>query len=253
MRLELLYNPRILCERLAIESHRRRRLAKLRNTPAHELLLGHIDSLELLELVASSDINVIYDIGASVGTWTVLAKSIISHADLHAFEPLAKHQDAFIDSTQQLNGVTLHRIALGSNDGDVIMHVTNLSDASSILKLEPTGQVQFGVREVAQSPARMWRLDDYRAEYGLPVPDLLKLDVQGYELEVLKGATECLRTARAVIAEVSFIEYYEHQCFFHDLVNYLSEFRLYARAFGVNTPLAAEVNQTDVLFLKGRN
>jgi hypothetical protein len=95
MRLELLYNPRLLCERLAIASIRSRRLAKLSNTPARGLSLGHVDSLEFLELARPLGIHSIYDIGANVGSWTLLAKSIIPNAAIEAFEPLPKHHASF--------------------------------------------------------------------------------------------------------------------------------------------------------------
>ncbi|MCU1304361.1 MAG: methyltransferase, FkbM family, partial [Candidatus Sulfotelmatobacter sp.] len=91
MRFELLYNPRLLCERLAIESARRRRLGSLRGTPGGGLALGHIDTLELVELAREAGISVIYDIGANVGTWSLMATSLIPSACIHAFEPLPKH------------------------------------------------------------------------------------------------------------------------------------------------------------------
>jgi len=84
MRLSLLYNPVALGYRLAIAARRRRRFKKLRGTPAARLSLGHIDSLELLELLAPSPPAVVYDIGANVGTWTVLAKSLFPAARVEA-------------------------------------------------------------------------------------------------------------------------------------------------------------------------
>ena len=111
-------------------------------------------------------------------------------------------------------------------------------------------QSKFGVREVEQINVEVRRLDDYRLEHQLPFPDLLKLDVQGYELQVLNGGAECLQRVKAVIAEVSFVEFYERQCFFHEVVGKLSQFGLFVRAFGVNTPLGAVIEQTDVLFLR---
>jgi FkbM family methyltransferase len=251
MRLELLYNPRLLCERLAIESVRRRRLAALKGTQAAGLALGHIDTLELVELAGQAGINVIYDIGANVGTWSLLAKSLIPGARIHAFEPLPKHQTEFLHNFTGTEDVTLHAIAVGSDNATETLHVTDFSDASSLLQPNEASWSQFGVREVAQFPLQVFRLDDYRLDKQLPWPDLIKLDIQGYELEALRGGPECLTSAKAIVAEVSFIEYYEGQCLFHDLVTYLAEFGLFARAFGINMPTGRPVGQTDVLFMRG--
>ena len=253
MRHALLYNPWLLCERLATESQRRRRLARLKNTPASNLSRGHIDSLELLELLHDADIRVIYDIGANVGTWTLLAKSILPHAHVHAFEPLPKHCDAFSATTSQLDDVVLHRVALGAEEKDAKLLVTDFSDASSILSLTDFGQSAFGIREVEQFPIRTIPLDHYRETHRLSWPDLIKLDVQGYELEVLKGGQECLKAAKAVLSEVSFSEYYAGQCLFHDLANFLADAGLFVRAFGLCTPTGRPVAQTDVLFMRSGN
>jgi FkbM family methyltransferase len=211
--------------------------------------LGHIDSLELLQLAKQAELKVIYDIGANVGTWSVLAKSIIPSASLHAFEPLPAHHDGFVNNVRGLDNVTLHRIALGATNTEAVLHVTNYTDASSML--QPTEiSSSCGVAEVAQFSVPLRRLDDYRVEQGLPWPDLIKLDVQGFELEVLKGASECLRAAKAVISEVSFVSFYKHQCLFHDVVGHLAGVGLFVRSFSVETALGAELGQTDMLVMR---
>ena len=251
MRLDLLYNPRLLCERLAIESVRRRRLAILKGTQAAKLCLGHIDSLELVQLASAAGISVIYDIGANVGTWSVLAKALVPDARIEAFEPLPKHQTEFLRNCKGIADITLHSVALGSDNATGTFHVTDFSDASSLLQPTEATWAQFGVREVQQFPLSVVRLDDYRRERQLPPPDLIKLDIQGFELEALRGAPECLTSAKAVIAEVSFIEYYKGQCLFHDLVAHLARSGSFVRAFGINTPTGKTVGQTDVLFMRG--
>jgi FkbM family methyltransferase len=249
VRPELLYNPRLLCERLAIDSVNRRRLARLRNTPASDLSLGHIDSLELLELIKTAGISVIYDIGANIGTWTLLAKAVIPAAYVHAFEPLPKHQDAFDDSLADVHDVTLHRVALGSENEKAVLYVTDFSDASSMLRPAPKSQAHFGVRQAGQLSMRTHRLDDFRSANKLPGPDLIKLDVQGYELEVLQGAIECLTSARAVITEVSFVECYEAQPLFSDVVRFMADHGFHARALSTTTALGRPLLQTDMLFV----
>lgn len=248
MRLELFYNPAILCERLAIAVQRRRRLARLRGTVAKTLKLGHINTLELLELVRPHHPRVIYDIGANAGTWTLLAKSIYPHAIVHAFEPLTCHTKTFEANTARLANVHLHKIALGAAATEQAMQVATFSDESSLLQALNTIS---GLEETATfENVSVVRLDDYVREKGLPLPDVLKLDVQGYELEALRGAPKCMASAFAILTEVSFHEFYKGQCLFHHMVELCASKGFYFSALGSNTPIGQRLEQTDILFLK---
>lgn len=246
MRKELFFNPRILCERLAVESLRRRRLARLRGTVAKGLQLGHIDSLELLDLCRPLGIATIYDIGANVGTWSLLAKAILPAAAIHAFEPLAECHEGFQARLAGVSGVQLHKTALGREDATATMYLGEVTDTSSFLR--PGPRVQDHGAPTSSLPVRA--LDSFIRAKSLPPPELLKLDVQGYELQVLEGAREALRTASAVICEVSFVELYEGQCLFGDVVTFLAGHGFGVHALGAETARGVPLVQTDVLFVR---
>lgn len=250
MRPELLYNPRLLCERLAEISRERRRLAKLRGTVAAQLERGHVDSLELLESLRPLNPRVIYDIGAHIGTWTLLARAIFPEAEIHAFEPLQQHAAALEKNLASLSRVRRHAVALGESAGHAVLHVTKASDSSSLLPISPDFPKEWWQAEVEQSPVGVARLDDYRRQQQMPLPNLIKLDVQGFELAVLRGATECLKSADAVLAEVSFQEIYQGQCLFHEVAAFLSGHGFVVYALGHGTVIDRPILQTDALFLK---
>src|SRR5437762_67976 len=113
MRAELFYDPLLMLERLGQWAMEKRRLRKLRGTVASPLQTGHIDSLELLELLRPAPPEVIYDIGANVGTWTLLVKALFPAVEIHAFEPLPIHIGAFRRSTTGQASVHLHEVGLG--------------------------------------------------------------------------------------------------------------------------------------------
>jgi len=250
MRASLLFNPFDIVERVAVGSQRWRRRRRLRGTPAARLSLGHIDSLELLEMLAGSPPRVIHDIGANVGTWTCLAKSLYPDAAVEAFEPLESHLGGFQSWTAGLSSVRLHPIALGPRDGTATIEVTDFSDASSVLALTAEGRSTFKVAPAGRRDVRMATLDGLVAAGAVRSPDLLKLDVQGYELEVLKGADACLRAAAAVICEVSFRQFYQAQALFPDVLSFLGGRGFQLRAFGSSLRPGEPLSQADALFVK---
>jgi len=239
-------------ERLGEWATQRRRLNRLRGTPAAELTTNHIDSLELLDLVRArtGEPGVIYDIGANVGTWTLLVKSIFPDATVHAFEPLEKHAVKFKQVTSGLSNVHLHSVALGAQRHEAVIHQTDFSDASSLLPLAALGSAQWHIREVGTVGIQVVALDEWIVANGLPQPELIKLDVQGYELEVLRGSPSALGKASAVIAEISFDEMYDGQCLAHDVSIYLDRAGFKLLSMSLSTPLGTRLVQTDALFMR---
>ena len=250
MRPQLFYNPLLLVERLGQLATEKLRLRKLSRSPAACLQSGHIDSLELLELLRPLSPKVIYDIGANVGTWTLLSKTIFPDAEVHAFEPLTFHVNRFDELTSKLTKVHIHTVALGSAPGVAEMKVVDFSDASSLLPLTVTGRNLWRLKDTKVEAVRVERLDEWCATTKIPKPDFLKLDVQGFELEVLKGATDCLGASVAVLTEVSFQEFYQDQCLFHDIVEYLWRRDFLLVALGHGTAIGRRLVQGDALFLK---
>lgn len=237
-------------ERLAIESQRRRRLGKLKRTVATNLKLGHIDSLEFLEIAKGNRPQIIYDIGANIGTWTILAKACLPDSIIHAFEPLLMHHEPFVNMLHDVPDVTLHKVALGSRSEVLNMNVTSFSDASSLLEITEATVEHFGVTRDRKEKVTVFSLDEYVATTQLPLPDIIKLDIQGYELEAMRGAEKCLAYARFVICEVSFIEFYKGQALFYDIVEFMAHHNFHLEAFGVNTPLGKKLLQTDAMFAR---
>jgi len=249
MRAQLLYDPRLLIERVAELSLEFRRRKRLKGTPGADLRGPLLESLELLELLPISP-RVVYDIGAHVGTWTLLAKSVYPNAEIFAFEPLVSHCEQYRATTAKLQNVNLHQVALGSKPGIFEMKVTDRSDSSSLLRMTKACQDAFGLRFERPVEVQVERLDDYRCRHNLRNPDLIKLDIQGFELEVLLGAPGVLRNTRAIIAEVSFKELYTDQCRFDELVSHLAKSGFFVHALGHSTALGRPLLQSDVLFLK---
>ena len=141
-----------------------------------------------------------------------------------------------------------YRIALlgdRAKDGVVFHQLENAPTASSILS------------DHAGTPARdlvckMEVLDHVLVEEHLQRPELIKIDVQGYELEVLKGATETLAKAHAIMMEVSLIELYKGNPLLNEAIGFMHEkgFRPYDICTLNRRSLDNALVQADMIFLK---
>ena len=248
MRKELLYNPRLLIERIAEWSFDKRRLSKLKGTAASGLTLTHITSMEFIEMAKESgSIKTIYDLGANVGTWSQLAKALIPGASIHAFEPIPTYQESYLASTKGLSSIRLHKVGAGSENKKEKFNFSGHS--SSFLEVSENLLRMFpNEKKVGEITVDMVRLDDYSSKEHIPMPDLMKLDVEGYELEVLKHATECMKYCRYIILEVSFVERHIGQPLFHDVIHFMGQQNYGVCAFPYKMHLAQPIFQADVLF-----
>ena len=108
-------------------------------------------------------------------------------------------------------------------------HVSRKSDSSSLL---PPGKLQEeifpGTGEIGTEAVHVVRLDDAIGVAELPRPILFKIDVQGLELDVLKGAEASLGGIDHLYVEVSFVPLYTGQAVAHEIVDWLAQrgFRL---------------------------
>jgi len=143
--------------------------------------------------------SVIYDIGASNAQWSKCISEILPDAEYHLFEPLASVNFSLYEKKLRENlaehpEFTLHPVALGRESGMTELNVTPDGVGSSLIAMATAKQVEVPC----------WRLEDYVRAKKLPQPQVLKMDVQGYEACVLEGAGELLSKVDVLMLETWF-------------------------------------------------
>lgn len=163
------------------------------------------------------------------------------------FEPLRENFQIIRANVSPFTYVKIrkHQVALGNDNRTVTMNLSsNGLESSSILKpkrhLELYPDITFDRTEEVE----MQRLDDYNCKKC----NFINMDVQGYELEVLKGAEETLEHIDYVYCEVNQSEIYEGNAFINQIDDYLSKYNMKR----VETSWWYDAGWGDALYIKSK-
>jgi FkbM family methyltransferase len=205
------------------------------------------------EWLRPEHIGTVLDVGANEGQFIQIARLLFPEAGILAFEPNPRLQQPLqaLLSSDERNAV--FPVACGREATLMPLHLAAFSPASSLLRA-----TDFQVRNFPEVKAeetievRVERLDDLvRQRPSARAPYLLKLDVQGFELEVLRGAVGILPHVAVVVCEVNAAPFYERQAGFEEIYAFLRDhhFRLVDVGEPIRSAETSEVLYFDVAFL----
>ncbi len=195
----------------------------------------------------------IIDVGANVGQFAVACAKVFPEASIHSFEPLPECVGRLRKHAAKLGAIHVYPVALGSLSADASIHVNSHSHSSSFLSLGERHREAFpSASEVGTVEVSMSTLDLQMSSVALRGPVLLKLDVQGFEPQVLDGASDTLPRVDYVLLELSFRPLYEGEKTFIEILHLLtgSGFE-FSRPLGwLKDPRNGEILQMDALFVR---
>lgn len=167
--------------------------------------------------------QVVYDIGAHLGGWSEMCQSIFGPRQCFLFEPQPDYQEKARALQPQGADWQVLPVALGDKEQAELMYVTQNAAASSMLApLEGGVPKDWGTGIVAQKKVQVVALDHLVASRNLPWPELVKIDVQGYEGHVIAGGQNVLSKAQRIIVEVSLRAIYSEQALLPEVLQTLS-------------------------------
>lgn len=188
--------------------------------------------------------DVIIDVGTANGTAPLL--EVFPNAKFLFIEPLSEFAPDIQKLLSKYNGKYI-AAAAGASRGKVVFNVHPDKVGSSLLN-EVDGANADGIsREI-----EMIMLDDLQSEIRDAKDILLKIDVQGAELEVLKGAKQLAQKCGVIVLEVSLFKFHVTGAEFNDVIIFMKNigFVPYDIFGGHNRPLDFALAQKDILFVK---
>jgi FkbM family methyltransferase len=169
-------------------------------------------------------IRAVVDVGANRGQFALAVRHCLPLATVTSFEPMAAAANDFRNVFHGDTKACVHQTAIGPTAGKATLHISKRDDSSSLLPILPEQDRIFpGTSEIGTEEVRVSLLAGCISESDLEAPSLLKLDVQGFELEALSGCDSLLHRFAWIYVECSFIELYGGQASADQVVAWLRD------------------------------
>ena len=173
------------------------------------------------------EVGTLIDVGANKGQFSTAARARFPNATIIAFEPLPVAADCCERIFAHDARFRLHRVALGAEQRTMDLQISGRMDSSSLLPIGTAQTTLFpGTQRQGALSVSVMPLAAVVKPQEPSRPLLMKVDVQGYELEALKGAAPLLAGVDYLYVEASFIQLYEGQPLIGDVIDYLASHNL---------------------------
>ena len=169
-------------------------------------------------------IECVFDIGANRGQFALAARNNFPTAKIFCFEPLTEPVNVLKKVFENDSLVTINEMAIGETNAHATMHVSKQDDSSSLLPISSMQSTIYpGTEEKETRSVQVKPLDAVISSSEIEQPAFLKIDVQGFEMEVLRGCVTLLPFFSYVYVECSFVPLYSGQKLAHEIIIFLNE------------------------------
>lgn len=210
-------------------------------------------SLQITRIIVDGHYDLVFDVGANVGIFALELREHGYKGAIVSVEPLSKAHARLSDAAR--NDPAWHiapRGALGAVSGSTTINISGMDASSSLLTMKNThenaapGSARVGTEQVDIST-----LDSMFAQYADRARKVfLKIDTQGFELEVLKGSVGSMSRIDGMLLELSLVELYAGQPLWTQIIDWLRDhgFDLVGLSQGFVDPKTLHTLQVDGVF-----
>jgi len=211
------------------------------------------DSFDTQYELLNKNAKIIFDVGANRGDVTAKYSAMFPGVNIYAFEPFAETfailNQRFADNTN----ITCYDMAVAADNNFREFYVNRNVDTNSLYKPNSIGiSSDKQVENLSVIQVKCTSLDEFCEKNNIDSIDILKMDIQGGELDALKGAHKLLseKKIKLIYSEVFFVEQYLHQPLFHNICELLKQYGYYLQDFYSPFYGNGNIVWADVIFKK---
>lgn len=183
-----------------------------------------VDEMDVFKKVFTGGELTIYDVGANRGLMINKFLNQFPSAFIHAFEPYTPLYEKLKNDFSSNPNITVNNKGISNEEAELLFNINKSVDTSSFLASKKTGlNSDSQVETTQQVKVPVITLDNYAVSKKHQQINILKLDIQGSELNALKGAQGLLQRQEVdmIFCEAYFVQQYENQPLFFDIANFL--------------------------------
>ncbi len=199
------------------------------------------------------NINTVIDVGANIGQFAGEVRKVLPNAQIYSFEPMKDCYEKLIENRKGDSLFKAFNFALGDSASESVIKKNDYAPSSSMLENSRMAEEAFPyTKNFTEEKIVVKTLDSVSSELSLKNKILLKIDVQGFEDKVLKGAEKFLNKTDVILVENSFFEIYKGQELFEQMYDRLYKlgFRYYGGVQSKRHPKTGEILFEDSLFIR---
>jgi FkbM family methyltransferase len=180
----------------------------------------------LLPIGPNYNDHIVIDVGANHGWFFHCWLDWCPNAKVHAFEPYAESYDVAQSLYGRDRRVRIECLAIGDAEGIQTLNILGDSKASNSL-LQPStdawSEIRYRTGQITRTTVPVVTIDEYVRRENLDKVYLLKIDVQGYEMHVLRGAQQSLMRIDHILVESAVRPLYHGSARFSEVFDFLTE------------------------------
>ena len=216
--------------------------------------LNHSSNFRLKHFLDYKDIDCVLDVGANSGQFSKNLRRIGYKGQIISFEPILSAFNELKKNSKKDNKWDVLNFALGDNEKETEINISQNSFSSSILNMKKEHLVsEPKSKYIRKEKILIKKLDSFKNEILKKYNNIyLKIDTQGYEENVLNGATDLIKSIKGLQLEMSIYPMYEGQLLFNRLFEKIEnlDFEIWDIERTFSNPNTGKILQIDAILFK---